>query len=81
VDRYAKAYPFGKIRGLKEVNNILSSLKQFSIDLDIIHDKSLSHLELSQYLIRHNTIRPHEGLNDQSPIDYLLKIARSLKSI
>ena len=31
MDHYAKAYPiFSRIKGLKEVKNMLSSLKQFS---------------------------------------------------
>lgn len=39
------------------------------INLDLLNQK------MTDYLLWYNTKKPHESLNDQSPIDYLLKVA------
>jgi len=65
-----------KINGYVERANraLQKEFINWNIDLALT-DINLFNRELIDYLIWYNTIRPHEGLNDQSPIDYLLKIA------
>lgn len=51
------------------------TLKEEFIDnhLDLIHDKELFHQKLADYLIFYNTQRVHKGLQNRTPIDYLIE--------
>lgn len=41
--------------------------------LDLIHDKSLFYPKLADYLIFFNTKRVHKGLQNKTPVDYLIE--------
>ena len=41
--------------------------------LDLIHDKELFHQKLADYLIFYNTQRVHKGLENKTPVDYLIE--------
>jgi transposase InsO family protein len=41
--------------------------------LDLIHDKVLFHQKLADYLIFYNTQRVHKGLQNKTPVDYLIE--------
>jgi transposase InsO family protein len=41
--------------------------------LDIIHDKSLFHVHLAEYLVFYLTKRIHKSLDKMTPVDYLIK--------
>lgn len=41
--------------------------------LDLIHDKALFHQKLADYLIFYNTQRVHKGLQNKTPVDYLIE--------
>jgi putative transposase len=41
--------------------------------LDLIHDKALFHQKLADYLIFYNTQRIHKGLQNKTPVDYLIE--------
>jgi transposase InsO family protein len=41
--------------------------------LDLIHDKELFHQKLADYLIFYNTQRIHKGLQNKTPVDYLIE--------
>ena len=62
-----------------KINSIIErynrTLQEEFIDnhLDVIHDKSLFHLRLAQYLLFYNTKRIHKSLNKMTPVDYLIK--------
>lgn len=51
------------------------SLQEEFIDnhLDLIHDKELFFQKLADYLIFYNTQRVHKGLQNKTPIDYLIE--------
>lgn len=42
-------------------------------NLDIIHDKSLFHQSLAEYMVFYLTKRIHKSLNKMTPVDYLIK--------
>ncbi|MCX7943753.1 MAG: integrase core domain-containing protein [Deltaproteobacteria bacterium] len=48
-------------------------------NLDIIHDKSLFHQRLGEYLIFYNTQRPHKSLGLKSPLEYLVENGEMLQ--
>ena len=41
--------------------------------LDVIHDKSLFHEQLAEYLVFYHTKRIHKSLDKMTPVDYLIK--------
>jgi transposase InsO family protein len=41
--------------------------------LDLIHDKAQFHQKLADYLIFYNTQRIHKGLENKTPVDYLIE--------
>ena len=41
--------------------------------LDVIHDQELFHRKLVDYLIFYNTQRVHKGLENKTPVDYLIE--------
>jgi len=41
--------------------------------LHLIHDKKLFHQKLADYLIFYNTQRVHKGLQNKTPVDYLIE--------
>lgn len=65
-----------KINGFVERANrtLQEEFINWNVDLALT-DINLFNRKLVDYLIWYNTQRPHEGLNDQSPIDYLLKVS------
>lgn len=42
-------------------------------NLDTIHDQALFHKKLADYLIFYNTKRVHKGLQNKTPVDYLIQ--------
>jgi len=42
-------------------------------NLDVIHDPELFHKKLADYLIFYNTKRVHKGLQNKTPVDYLIE--------
>lgn len=42
-------------------------------NLHVLHDQELFHKKLADYLIFYNTKRVHKGLNNKTPVDYLIE--------
>lgn len=62
-----------QVNGFIERYNRSFQEEFLDLNLDLIHHPRIFHDKLLEYLIFFNTKRVHQGLNNQTPMDYLLK--------